>query len=49
VTVGTNWPFPRGTNLAGITPAAANHAASIINNQRRRSLDNQSPAALTVQ
>jgi IS30 family transposase len=47
------WWFPRGTDLAGIDPAHADHAASIINGQRRRSLDYQSPAtiyhALTVQ
>ena len=47
------WWFPRGTDLAGIDPAHANHVASIINSQRRRSLHYQSPtalyAALTVQ
>lgn len=47
------WWFPRGTDLANITPAHANHVASIINDQRRRSLNYQSPAmlyaALTVQ
>lgn len=47
------WWFPRGTELATITPTHANHAASIINGQRRRSLEYQSPAvlyaALTVQ
>jgi len=47
------WWFPRGTNLANITPAEVNHAATIINNQRRRNLNYQTPAnlyaALTVQ
>ena len=33
-------------DLASIAPATANQAANIINGQRRRSLDNQSPAAL---
>lgn len=37
---------PRGTDLAGINPADADHAADIINGQRRRSLDYQSPATL---
>ena len=40
------WWFPRGTELANIAPAAANHATNIINSQRRRKLDNCSPAAL---
>jgi len=40
------WWFPRGTDLAGITPAAADHAATIINGQHRRLLDHHSPAAL---
>jgi len=40
------WWFPRGTNLAGVTPDAADHATSIINSQRRRSLDYHSPTAL---
>ncbi len=47
------WWFPRGTDLRLITPAQAEHAAAIINNQRRRSLNYHSPAelyhALTVQ
>lgn len=47
------WWFPRGTDLTNIAPAHADHVASIINGQRRRSLDYQSPAtiytALTVQ
>lgn len=40
------WWFPRGTDLASVTPAAAQHAADIINGQRRRSLNHQSPTAL---
>ena len=40
------WWFPRGTDLASITPAAADHAATIINGQRRRHLDHHSPTAL---
>jgi len=40
------WWFPRGTDLASITPAAADHAATIINDQRRRHLDHHSPTAL---
>ena len=47
------WWFPRGTDLRLVTPAQAEHAADIINHQRRRSLHHQSPAelyaALTVQ
>jgi len=47
------WWFPRGTDLAAVSPADANHAATIVNGQRRRSLNNQSPTAiytaLTVQ
>ena len=47
------WWFPRGTDLANIAPAAADHAATTINGQRRRSLAHHSPAtlyaALTVQ
>lgn len=47
------WWFPRGTDLAAVSPAAAAHAAAIVNGQRRRSLNNQSPTtlytALTVQ
>jgi IS30 family transposase len=38
--------FPRGTDLGGVEPGRANHVASIVNGQRRRSLDYQSPAAL---
>jgi len=40
------WWFPRGTPLAAVTPEEANHATSILNNQRRRSLDYQTPASL---
>jgi transposase, IS30 family len=40
------WWFPRGTDLAGVTPEHAQHAADIINGQRRRSLDYQSPTSL---
>ena len=47
------WWFPRGTDLRPLTVAHAQHAADIINHQRRRSLHHQSPAelygALTVQ
>jgi IS30 family transposase len=47
------WWFPRGTDLGSVTQARADHAASIINSQRRRSLGYQSPAeryaAATVQ
>jgi IS30 family transposase len=38
--------FPRGTDLSAIAPAHADHVASIINGQRRRSLGYQSPTAL---
>jgi len=45
--------FPRGTDLGIVSPTAAQHAADIVNGQRRRGLDNHSPAdlyaALTVQ
>jgi transposase, IS30 family len=40
------WWFPRGTDLAGIEPDHADHAAHLINNQRRRGLDGNSPAML---
>ena len=40
------WWFPRGTDLGAVDQAEADHAASIINGQRRRSLDCKSPAAL---
>jgi len=38
--------FRRGTDLGGVEPAYANYVASIVNGQRLRSLDYQSPAAL---
>ncbi len=40
------WWFPRGIDLGAVDQAEADHAASIINGQRRRSLDYKSPAAL---
>lgn len=44
--------FPRGTDLSIVTPTDARYAATIINGQRRRHLNNQSPTnlytALTV-
>ena len=40
------WWFPRGTDLAAVSPANAVHAATIVNGQHRRSLNNQSPTAL---
>ena len=40
------WWFPRGTDLGKVDQAEADRAASIINGQRRRSLDYQSPAQL---
>jgi len=40
------WWFPRGINLGSVSQAEADHAASIINGQLRRSLNYQSPAAL---
>lgn len=40
------WWFPRGIDLGAVTQAEVEHAASIINNQRRRSLGYQSPANL---
>lgn len=46
------WWFPRGTDLGCVAQADADRAAAIVNGQRRRGLDNQSPtdlyAALTV-
>jgi len=38
--------FPRGTNLAIVDQAQVDHAASIINGQRRRKFSYESPAAL---
>ena len=40
------WWFPRGTDLAVVSPVDAAHAATIVNAQRRRSPNNQSPTAL---
>lgn len=40
------WWFPRGTDLRLVTPAQAQHAADTLNHQRRRSLNNHSPAEL---
>jgi len=40
------WWFPRGMDLAGVQQDHVDHVAGIINGQRRRSLDYQSPAAL---
>lgn len=46
------WWFPRGTDLGAVSQADADHAAAIVNGQRRRGLDNHSPTdlytALTV-
>jgi transposase, IS30 family len=46
------WWFPRGTDLGAVTQPQADHAATIVNGQRRRGLNNHSPtnlyAALTV-
>lgn len=40
------WWFPRGMRLDTIAQADADHAATIINGQRRRHLNYQSPTAL---
>ena len=40
------WWFPRGMSLDLVAPAQAQHAADIINGQRRRLLGYQSPASL---
>ena len=40
------WWFPRGMRLDDLDPHDVDHAAAIINGQRRRHLDDQSPAAL---
>lgn len=40
------WWFPRGTRLDNIEQADADHAAAIINGQRRRHLHYQSPTML---
>ncbi len=37
------WWFPRGTDPSTVTPQQVDHAAKIINGQRRRNLNNQSP------
>jgi IS30 family transposase len=42
------WWFPRGTDLGAVDQAEADHAASIINGQRRRGLDYESPANLSA-
>ncbi len=42
------WWFPRGTDLAGVEPLHADHAAEIINGQRRRGLGYQSPTGLWI-
>jgi len=38
--------FPRGTDLGTVDQAEADHAASIINGERRSKLDYVSPAVL---
>jgi len=38
--------FPRGIDLAGVSADHVDHVASIINGQRRRSLDYESPTSL---
>lgn len=40
------WWFPRGTRLDNIDQAHAQHAADVVNGQRRRKLGYQSPANL---
>jgi IS30 family transposase len=40
------WWFPRGTDLTILDPAHVDHAADILNNQRRRHLGYHSPASL---
>lgn len=40
------WWFPRGTDLARVDQEHVDHVAGIINGQRRRSLNYQSPAIL---
>jgi len=40
------WWFPRGTDLSTHTPHKVDTVAALINNQRRRNLDYQTPAAL---
>lgn len=38
--------WPRGVELRDVTPAEANRVAGLLNGQRRRALDGQSPAGL---
>ena len=45
-TLEARWLFPHGIQLANYDPEHADYVASIINNQRRRSLDYKSPAEL---
>lgn len=40
------WWYPRGVDLSMVTPEHADSVADILNNQRRRSLGYQSPAAI---
>jgi IS30 family transposase len=40
------WWFPRGTDLGTVSQADADHAAAVVNGQRRRGLNNQSPTDL---
>ena len=40
------WWFPRGTDLTRVDPDHADHVASIINGQRRRHLNSNSPTTL---
>jgi len=40
------WWFPRGIDLGSVDQAEADHAGSLINGQRRRSLGYESPSAL---
>ena len=40
------WWFPRGTRLDNVAQADADHAAGVINGQRRRSLNGRSPTML---
>ena len=43
------WWFSRCTDLSSVEPEHVDHVASIINGQRRCSLDFQSPAALKAE
>lgn len=40
------WWYPRGIDLSLVSPDHANQVADLLNGQRRRSLDYQSPAAI---